>query len=417
MLPRYLPRAGRAAAGPQYARILARTAGSGNSRKSGSAAKGRAQALDGAGEVAHASSMQETDGAASPSEDSARADPAPGRLAPIDLRDFVAQVERLIATHNLGRPGAYCRWRLPSDKCDHDLGLNPYGCADAANLLHTIGRFPDDDAARKGFIGELTALQNPESGLYTDRTHHAYHCTAHCTAALELFDRRPRHRLAALDPLLSRAGIESFLDGLDWLRDPWNMSHRGAGVFASLVLTGAVSPEWQDWYFAWLRGQADPASGLWLRSCIPPDAPPASAPLFHHLAGSFHYLFNHEYARRPLPYPQSMIDTCLHIRRQRLHPTLGTAVGFSEIDWVYCLTRALRQCGHRFAECQDALVEFAREYTAFLLRLDVARHPDCDDLHSLFGACCALAELQQAVPGLIRTDRPLRLVLDRRPFI
>jgi hypothetical protein len=28
-----------------------------------------------------------------------------------------------------------------------------------------------------------------------------------------------------------------------------------------------------------------------------------------------------------------------------------------------------------------------------------------------------VAELQQALPGLIRTERPLRLVLDRRPFI
>ena len=40
-----------------------------------------------------------------------------------------------------------------------------------------------------------------------------------------------------------------------------------------------------------------------------------------------------------------------------------------------------------------------------------------DDLHALFGTLCALAELQQALPGEIRTARPLRLVLDRRPFI
>jgi hypothetical protein len=35
----------------------------------------------------------------------------------------------------------------------------------------------------------------------------------------------------------------------------------------------------------------------------------------------------------------------------------------------------------------------------------------------LFGAVCALAELQRALPGEIRSERPLRLVLDRRPFI
>ena len=35
----------------------------------------------------------------------------------------------------------------------------------------------------------------------------------------------------------------------------------------------------------------------------------------------------------------------------------------------------------------------------------------------LFGYLCAFAELQQALPGSCVTDRPLKLVLDRRPFI
>jgi len=39
------------------------------------------------------------------------------------------------------------------------------------------------------------------------------------------------------------------------------------------------------------------------------------------------------------------------------------------------------------------------------------------DISQAFGTMCCLAELQQAVPGALRTPRPLRLVLDRRPFI
>jgi hypothetical protein len=53
----------------------------------------------------------------------------------------------------------------------------------------------------------------------------------------------------------------------------------------------------------------------------------------------------------------------------------------------------------------------------FLLGLDLEEHDGLNDLHSLFGAVCALAELQTACPGMIRTRQPLRLVLDRRPFI
>ena len=40
-----------------------------------------------------------------------------------------------------------------------------------------------------------------------------------------------------------------------------------------------------------------------------------------------------------------------------------------------------------------------------------------DDLHMLFGAMCAVAEMQLALPGEIKSTIPLKNVLDRRPFI
>ena len=40
-----------------------------------------------------------------------------------------------------------------------------------------------------------------------------------------------------------------------------------------------------------------------------------------------------------------------------------------------------------------------------------------NDLHALFGSVCAIAELQRALPGEFPTTKPLRLPLDRRPFI
>ena len=40
-----------------------------------------------------------------------------------------------------------------------------------------------------------------------------------------------------------------------------------------------------------------------------------------------------------------------------------------------------------------------------------------NDLHCLFGSTCCLAELQSALPGKLISSKPLRLVLDRRPFI
>jgi hypothetical protein len=137
---------------------------------------------------------------------------------------------------------------------------------------------------------------------------------------------------------------------------------------------------------------------------------------FPHLAGSFHYLFNHEYGRQPLAHPEAMIDTCLELRKADPYP-IGHAVGFAEIDWVFCMTRALRQSGHRFVEVRASLEQFASEFIPYLLGLDPASHDGMNDLHLLFGAACCVAELQTALPGQIRSDKPLRLVLDRRPFI
>ena len=70
-----------------------------------------------------------------------------------------------------------------------------------------------------------------------------------------------------------------------------------------------------------------------------------------------------------------------------------------------------------FWEGKAALERYAREYVALLESIDYAHDESFNDLHMLFGAMCCLAELQSALPGQLITTKPLRLVLDRRPFI
>ncbi|RRJ97623.1 hypothetical protein Ga0100231_003760 [Opitutaceae bacterium TAV4] len=362
---------------------------------------------------------------------------------PPAARDMQSVVDAALATLVAARfaPGRYARWLGNAREQRGGSGgeggaVNPYGCADAANILYTLGHFPrtsDADEARErdAAVRALQEMQNADSGLFCEATHHTYHVTAHCAAALELFDARPRHPLRTLGFLDAPDALENFLEQLDWKKSPWNSSHQGAGIFAARVIAGEATPGWQERYFAWLWREADEVSGFWRRGAVATSAAEAEerrgaagderAPLFHSLAGSFHYLFNHEHARRPLRFPSAMIDSCLRIRAQNQHPTLGAAVSFAEVDWVYCLTRASRQCAHRFAEAQAALREFAAEYCDFLLMLvrdaRTQGRPPFEDLHTLFGMLCALAELQTALPGTIRTARPLHLVLDRRPFI
>ena len=113
-----------------------------------------------------------------------------------------------------------------------------------------------------------------------------------------------------------------------------------------MTLAAEVSIEWKDAYFSWLRENTDLATGIVRKGCIGPIATPFGDTLIPHLAGTYHYLFNMESHRRPLRFPAALVDTCLDLFRTRTFP-LGNRISFSEIDWVYCLNRALRQSHHR----------------------------------------------------------------------
>jgi len=329
-----------------------------------------------------------------------------------DLAPALDRIAANVARHAIA-PGIYTRFTGGP----HKAVPNPYGCADAANILYTLGRFPQDLATRQTFVSTLQAFQDPSSGLFREGTHHDYHCTAHCIAALELFDARPLYPLSALRFLVAPGALENFLASLDWAQTPWPQSHQGAGVYAALALENKVPADFHDRYFAWLWDNADPVTGFWKKGAVP--APGAEAPgqLFPYLAGSFHYLFNIEYAHRPLRYPAAMVESCLRIWHDGHWPALGKTVNFAEIDWVFCLNRAVRQSGHRFAEAHTALHEFAALFLPFVTSLDYETSDASDDIHMLFGLTCCLAELQSALPGVLPTIPPLRQVLDRRPFI
>lgn len=311
--------------------------------------------------------------------------------------------------------GKYARWIWQDEKESRNLGINEYGCADAANILYTIGRFPSKNEERDLWVEALSDMQNKDTGLFEEATHHPFHTTAHCIAALELFEAKPRYKLTEMEKYLDFDKLEKLLDGLNWDEDPWDSSHQGAGIFAAMVISETAGSDWQDVYFKWLWENADPETGLWRRGAVGKGL----APKFHHLVGTFHYLFNHEHARMPLHYPKKLIDTCIDLYKQKglNGDRFGRQLGFLEVDWVYCLTRALRQSGHRYDEAVAVLKDFATGYVEFLNGIDIKTHDQFNDLHALFGTMCCLAELQTALPGYLKSKKPLKLVLDRRAFI
>lgn len=324
----------------------------------------------------------------------------------VNIDGIIKKIKACVDRHNLGSYGDYSRWTWG----ERNLGRNEYGCADAANILYTIGAFPQSEAERRGFIEKMQKMQNPETGLWSESTHHPIHTTAHVSAALELFDARPRYKCTALKKYADVSGLIELLEKeVDWSR-PWPQSHKGAGILVALENTDEIDLTWKDAYFNWMWEHTSPETGFIAFG-------EANPPLYESMAGGFHYFFNHEAEHRPMRYPEKVIDSCIELISRRDASILTSHCGFIEIDVVYCLSRAMRQSPHRFFEAKTVLESFADEYIKMIDGLDDKTDESFNDLHFLFGACCCLAELQSALPGKIVSSRPLRLVLDRRPFI
>ena len=347
----------------------------------------------------------------------------------LDIRPVIKAIRETVDNHALKQEGAYCRWLWQNEAGNRNLGVNEYGCADALNILYTLNDFICDEQTRQARIQVLQSLQDEKTGMFTEATHHRIHTTAHCLAALELLDAKPLYPIRELHPYMEREALFAFLDGLDWF-SPWAASHRGAGIYAALVNAGEMTEEFQRNYFEWLWENADPETGFWKQDYAnraPYSADPSQwgggtpTAVYTYMAGGFHFMFNHEYAKMPLRYPEKVIDSCIKMYKEKaVRDDFGETIGFLEVDWAYCINRASRQTAHRNAEVKDVLYEFARHYTGYLLKLVQGEHKTNErfnDLHLLFGCVCALAELQEALPGIIVTEKPLRLVLNRRPFI
>jgi len=336
----------------------------------------------------------------------------------VDLRPFVESVKATLATHEAGGVGAYRRWLTQNEKGTRDLGATVYGCADAAHILYTIGAMPAGQAERAAWVARLQSYQDPDTGSFESGDHHWLHTTAFCVGALELFDARPLHALRCLEPYATRTGLHGLLEELDWVGSPWAESHRGAGLYAAMVLAGPMPADWEDWYFEWFWENQDPETGLWRRGCLRnADGSLRGAPPFHHLASSFHYLFNADHARRPIRHAEALVDFCLGLHREGGLPPMGRGLSWNEIDFLYTLRSLQKRTDHRATESRAVVAEIAAKLVTSVAALEPKTDAGMNDLHTLFAGLCSLAVAQEAVPGLCRTRMPLRLVLERRPFL
>ena len=84
-------------------------------------------------------------------------------------------IKKCVSRHELPQKGAYGRWLWEGGVwgdggAPRALGKNPYGCADAANILYTVNDFDCDEETCRTRIRELQVMQDPETGMFTAGT-------------------------------------------------------------------------------------------------------------------------------------------------------------------------------------------------------------------------------------------------------
>jgi|GEM_PF-2484151 len=324
-----------------------------------------------------------------------------------DLREFVSWIENELepAVRVKGPAGSYAR----------ELGGKTselYGTADMACILYSIGKLHPTEEERTQWAESFNVFQDPKTGflLEKDPSHPPLHNTAFALAAMQLLELRPKHPLV-LAPEYHE--IKTYLKSLDWKTKVYPESHKGAGIGSIFTLVPELhSPPWFEAYFSVCDGLFDPHNGLM------GEEKPASGD-FDQVGGTFHYAFLYQAFNRPMPYPEKRIDTVLGLQQPDGYWNEKNHLWLT-LDAIYLLTRTLRQKPYRRDEVvacvertMDALMRdvFSPEgrKKTFVNKLGV---------HSVTAAISIVAEAQNFLGAdRVLTEWPVRLVLDRRPFI
>ncbi len=330
-----------------------------------------------------------------------------GDAGPFDLREFVhwitAELEPSVRLE--GGAGQYAR--SPGDKSSE-----LYGVADMACILYTIGALHPTAKERDEWAAAFQTFQNPATGWLVEksRTHDPLHNTAFALAAMQLLDLTPQYPVkmgaAYADP-------RAFLETLDWRTGVYPGSHKGAGVGSIFALVPTLgTPAWFEQYFAACDALFDPANGLMGRA-----KPPAGDA--DQVGGTFHYSFLYRYFNRRMPYPERRIDTVLGLQLPDGY-WLATNHLWLTLDAIFLMTRTLRYCPHRFDDVRDCVRRVMATLMRDVFSVEGRKQTFTGHLavHLVTAAISIAAEAQQFLGAReVVTDIPLRLVLDRRPFI
>ena len=350
----------------------------------------------------------------------------------LDLAEFEVWLAEFRDQHRAGGPGSGRFARTPRGQID------ALSCADFAVIDYTVGPWPLSGSERDARVGILQGFQEVPRGLFVEgdtqlgkpgkveggsgddrqvptgasvgsgragvAVRDSFCRTGYFVAALELLGARPLHPIRAMDELRTPAGIDGFLDEIDW-SSPGIGLCRAAAVASCFAITGDVGPEWFERFFDRLAREAGARKMRKRRGRTHPAE----------LGAALGLMTIYERMRAPLPRPDDVVRMALGRQgSDGLYDPSGP--GWLDFAAAFVLERGLRQTGKRRKRVLAACGKLLRASAKFLLAPG-PREVFADDPHRAAGAVSLLAVLAEALPGAIRSRRPLRLFTGRHLFV
>lgn len=325
----------------------------------------------------------------------------------VDLREFIRWVVDTFEP-SVRLPGGAGRYARTPGETVPEL----YGVADMACVLYTIDHLHPTETERAEWAREFQAFQTEPLGWLVERspTHSPLHNTAFALAAMELLNLRPARPVALKE---EHRDIDAFLETIDWVGGVYPGSHPGAGIGSLCALVPELrDPAWFEAYFRQCDSLFDPRNGLMGRN------KPAAGDL-DQIGGTFHYAFLFSHFNRLMPHPEQRIDAILGMQQPEGYWSPVNRLWLT-FDAMYLLTRTSRHCAYRFPEVVASVRRVMRFLADDVFSVEGRAKVLGEKLpaHTLTAAVSAAAEAQIVLGHReVITERPLRLVIDRRPFI
>jgi len=333
--------------------------------------------------------------------------PVDDSTATFDLREFADWIVKDFEP-TVKLPGGAGNYARSPGETTTEL----YGVADMACILYTLGALKPTEKERGEWAAAFQSFQNPDTGWLVEKspTHNPLHNTAFALAAMQLLDLTPQYpvKMGA-----EYAAPRAFLNTLDWRTAVYTDSHKGAGVGSIYALAPALgTPKWFADYFAACDELFDQNNGL-----MGKDKPPGGDS--DQIGGTFHYSFLYQNFNRHMPYPERRIDSVIRLQLPDGY-WMTTSHLWMTLDAIYLMTRTLRYCPHRFDDVRNVVLRVMGILMRDVFSAEGRKQTFTGRLavHSVTAAISIAAEAQQFLGAKeVITERPLKLVLDRRPFI